>query len=64
MFAVKTGAYILPVRVQASYKIFSEVKIIFGKPYKIQLDKDTKLSKEEMEVISEGILDKIYSLGT
>lgn len=62
MLAIKSGVPILPVAVQCNYRLFSKVIIRFGKPFTLDLEKDKKYTTEEMSEISQGIMDKIYSL--
>ena len=62
MFAIKSGVAIIPVALEGSYKIFSRVRVIFGKPFYLDVDKNKKYTVEEMTQISRDIMDKVYSL--
>lgn len=62
MFAVKMGVPILPVAIQGSYKPFSKIKVVFGKPYYLEVDKDRKYTNEEFTAMSENIMKNVYSL--
>ncbi|HHV28885.1 lysophospholipid acyltransferase family protein [Acetivibrio mesophilus] len=62
LLAQKSGAAILPVAISGSYRPFSKIKIVFGKPFTLDLDKDKKYTNSELVEISEGIMKKVYSL--
>ncbi len=62
LIAQKSGAPIIPVAVSGSYKPFSKIKIVFGKPFSIDLDKDKKYTNSELVEISENIMSKVYAL--
>ncbi|NLP14613.1 MAG: 1-acyl-sn-glycerol-3-phosphate acyltransferase [Clostridium sp.] len=62
LLAQKTGAPILPVAVEGKYRLFSKIKIVFGKPFALDLDKDKKYTNNELVEISEGIMKKVYLL--
>lgn len=62
MLAARSGAQIIPVGISGTYKLFSKVKIHFGKPFSLEIDSDSKLSNQEMSEISKGIMDKVYKL--
>ena len=62
LLAQKSQAPILPVLISGNYKVFSKVKIIFGKPVILDLDKNKKYTSNELLSESEKIMKKIYSL--
>ena len=63
LIAVKANVPIVPAAISGDYrKLFSKVKVKFGKPFYINSDADKKYTKEELEEISRGIMDKVYSL--
>jgi len=62
MIAMHTGAPIVPVCIQGSYKLFSRMNIIYGDPFKIEAEKDKKYTREELTEYSRQIIKKIYSL--
>jgi 1-acyl-sn-glycerol-3-phosphate acyltransferase len=62
MFAVKAGVPILPVAIEGNYKPFSKVRVVFGKPYYLDTEKDRKYSSEELTQMSQEIMKKVYSL--
>lgn len=62
MLMIKTGVPIIPVLIQADYKLFSAVKVIFGKPFHIEVDKEKKHTNEELREISLNIMESVYSL--
>lgn len=62
LFAIKCGVPIVPVAIKGSYRIFSKVKVIFGKPFMLDIDRNKKYTKEEMTHISENIMNRVYAL--
>jgi 1-acyl-sn-glycerol-3-phosphate acyltransferase len=48
--------------VEGKYRLFSKIKIVFGKPFALDLDKDKKYTNNELVEISEGIMKKVYLL--
>lgn len=61
LIAAKTGVPVIPAVVQGSYKIFSKMRIVYGKPFTIDKN-EKKLSKDELAEISRDIIKRIYSL--
>ncbi|MEN8906674.1 MAG: lysophospholipid acyltransferase family protein [Clostridiales bacterium] len=62
LLAMKTNASIIPVKIEGEIKIFSKIKIIYGKPYKLEFKKDKKYKSKELVMISQEILDTIYTM--
>lgn len=62
LLAQKSGAQIIPVAVSGKYKPFSKIKVVFGKPFSIDFDKDKKYTNSELVEISESIMSKVYAL--
>lgn len=62
LLAQKSGAPILPVAICGRYRPFSKIKIVFGKPFTLDLEKDKKYTNSELVEFSEGIMKKVYSL--
>lgn len=58
----KTGVPLIPVKIIRDCKLFGKVKVIFGKPFNIELEKGKKLSSEELMEISQNIMNKLYLL--
>lgn len=52
---------ILPVGISGSYKLFSQITLNVGMPFKINPERE-KLSPERLQEISDDILDKILVL--
>lgn len=61
MFAIKKNAPVIPVSVEGSYKPFSKIRIVFGKPFYLDADKNTKYSNDELKEFSKSIMDKVYA---
>ena len=56
-FAKKTNAYIVPFAINGKYKIFSkDLKITFGKPYKVTSDLESE-NEKLMNIVSKMILE-------
>lgn len=62
LIAIKSQVPIIPVAIQGLYKPFSTVKVFFGKPFLLDIDKNKKYNKEELIKINEEIINRIYSL--
>lgn len=62
MIAVKADVEILPVALEGSMRPFSKVRVVFGKPFKLNTDNDKKYTNEEFAEMSENIMRKIYGL--
>ncbi|MCG8400139.1 MAG: 1-acyl-sn-glycerol-3-phosphate acyltransferase [Firmicutes bacterium] len=62
LFALKSRAPIVPVAIEASYRPFSTVRVIFGKPFHLDIDENKKYNKEELTGISKDIMSRVYSL--
>jgi 1-acyl-sn-glycerol-3-phosphate acyltransferase len=62
MFAIKSGADIIPVALTGCHKLFGRIKVVFGQPFTLDVDKNRKYTVEEMTQISKGIMDRIYSI--
>lgn len=62
LIAQKSGAPIIPVAVSGSYRPFSKIKIVFGEPFSIDLDKDKKYTNNELVEIAQNIMSKVYAL--
>ena len=56
-FAKKTNAYIVPFAINGKYKIFSkDLKITFGKPYKVTGDLESE-NEKLMNIVSKMVLE-------
>lgn len=62
MIALRTGVRVLPVAINGNYRLFSKVRVVFGKPFIIESEEDKKYRNSELIKISEGIMKKVYSL--
>jgi len=62
LIAQKSGAPIIPVAVSGRYRPFSKIKVVFGKPFRLDLDKDKKYTNSELVEIAKDIMSKVYSL--
>lgn len=62
MFACSADVPVLPVGISGSLKLFSKVKVKIGQPYKLRNKEDGKPTQEELDMLSEDIMAKIYAL--
>lgn len=62
MIAVNTGAPVIPVAIDGSYKFFSRIKVIIGKPFYLNSGNDDKYSKEQLADMSVNIMKSVYGL--
>ena len=62
LLAQKSGAPIIPVAVTGKYRPFSKIKVVFGKPFTLDLDKDKKYTNSELAEIAKDIMSKVYAL--
>jgi len=62
LFALESGTPILPIGVQGNYRLFSKLKVVYGKPYYLPYEKGEKIPKAEMQKLAEQLMEKIYSL--
>jgi 1-acyl-sn-glycerol-3-phosphate acyltransferase len=62
MIAIKKGIPILPVAMEGKQKIFSKIRIVFGKPFYLKVEEGRKYNNEEMTEMSEDIMRKVYAL--
>lgn len=62
MIAINSAVPVIPVALQGSFKPFSHVKVIYGEPFELNLDKNRKYTNEELTEISRSIMDRVYSL--
>ena len=62
LMAIKTGVPIIPVAIDGNYRLFSRIRVIFGKPFKIDAPSGRKYTSYELAEISRNIVDGIYAL--
>ena len=60
--AIMCGVPILPVGIGGEYRVFGRVKINIGKPVTYDEYKGKKLSDEEIDKLTQDLMDKIYAL--
>jgi len=62
MFAVKTGAAVVPVGVSGNYKWFSKVNVEFGKPLYFEEAASKKIKREALDGITDTIVREINEI--
>jgi 1-acyl-sn-glycerol-3-phosphate acyltransferase len=61
LFSIEAGVPIIPVGIFGNYKIFSKIRVFYGKPY-YPVPGNSKVSKNEMNALAQKLMDRIYSL--
>ncbi len=62
MFGLKSGAPIIPLWITRRPKLFRKTEIIIGNPFSLTEFQEQKLSKENLEIASKKITEKMYEL--
>ncbi len=62
LFAIKSGAPVIPVGIKSTYKPFSKIEVFYGEPISFEEYKGKKVSTEEMGEIAENIMAKVNEL--
>ena len=62
LFALESGAPIVPVGIFGNYRLFSKLKVVYGKPVYLPYEPGDKVVKAEMQKMAEDLMEKIYSL--
>jgi len=62
LLAYKVRAPIIPVAVSGNYRLFSNVKVVYGEPFYLEFEENKKYTMDEFRQMSQKIMDKIYSL--
>ena len=63
MIAQKMCVPVVPVYIGGEYKWMHKVTVTYGEPIYFDEYKDKKLSGDEIQLLADGVLDKIYGLG-
>ncbi|MBU5426621.1 1-acyl-sn-glycerol-3-phosphate acyltransferase [Tissierella pigra] len=61
LISIKAHSMVLPVYIEGDYRIFSKIKVYFGKPIDFSKYYNGKLSTDEYRLLSQEILQSIYS---
>jgi len=62
MIAAHTGVPVIPAAVKGNYKLFSNMKVIYGDSFVVGEGKNKKYSKEDLLNMSRDIIKRVYSL--
>ena len=62
LIATKANVPIIPAAIKGGYKLFSKVKVIYGKPFYVNSEKGKKYTREELINITNFIMDRTYKL--
>ncbi len=62
LISIKSKAPIIPVYIEGNYKLFSKIKICFGRVIDFSSSYDKKLNTEDYRLLSQDILKTIYSI--
>ena len=58
--AVRSGAEMIPVRIEGSFKPFTKVKVYYGKPLNFSKYQSKKPEKEVLDYISDELTKAIW----
>jgi len=62
VFALKSGAPIVPVGIKGTYRIFSRMRLRFGPPISMELYKGRKLKSDLVEEVMADVVSKVSAL--
>ncbi len=62
MLATHAKVPVVPIKIDATYKIFKKITVSYGEPIYLDEYYDEKLTVEKMQALSESIMDKIFAL--
>lgn len=62
LFAVKSGAPVIPAAIVSDYKLFGKIDVVFGEPVDFSEFKGKKLSSAELSDISTSIMERVDAL--
>ena len=62
LIASRTGAYVVPIFINANYRLFSKIKITVGERIDLSPLKGKRLTAEELDGLSNEIYGKIKEL--
>lgn len=62
MISIKAKVPIVPIHIESSYKLCSELKVTIGEPFSFEEYYDKKLDTEDYARLSQEILKKIYDI--
>ena len=60
--ALKTKTPLIPVKIVGKFRLFSGIRVIFGKEYDLTPYYDKKLSQEEIHAITLDLMKTIYEM--
>lgn len=63
MFAIHAKAPVVPIKIEGEYRFMHKIKVIYGKPMYFDEYYGQKLSSDELQGLSQNILDTVYGLG-
>lgn len=61
LFALESGAPVVPVGIFGDYRLFSRMKVVYGRPYKMEWKSGEKPAKADLQKMADDLMDKIYS---
>ncbi len=62
LFAIEAGVQILPVGIFGNYKLFSKLRVVYGKPYSPGGESNEKPGKAQLQELTNELMEKIYAL--
>jgi len=62
VFALKSGAPIVPVGIKGTYRLFSKMHLNFGPPISMEPFRDRKVKSDLIEEVMADVIDKVSAL--
>lgn len=62
LFSLKANVPVVPVAISGNFRLFSKIKVHYGKPLYLEQYKGKKINNETLEEIAQGIMQKINEL--
>ncbi|MCL2406452.1 MAG: 1-acyl-sn-glycerol-3-phosphate acyltransferase [Defluviitaleaceae bacterium] len=62
LFALKSDAVVIPVKIAPQYKIFRKTRIIIGKPIDLSAHRTDKPKSDTLKAVTDLIMEKIMEL--
>lgn len=62
VFATKSGKPVIPVYISGSYRPFTKLRVVFGKPMFFETNRDKKLTGDDFSELSQLVMKEINNL--
>ncbi len=61
-FAIKTGVPIIPVGIKQDFRLFREVRVVFGQQYRLDQNPRQHYTQEELDRIAHQMMQSVFDL--